>query len=638
MKKMINDHGSAATMKFVPSIRLSKLIGCLLMLATVLASGVVQAKRPFQPLASVERDHVRYEVAADGSYLETQETIIRIESASAIDSFGAQKVQYASSRMEVESIQAWTIQPDGEEIEVPQSAIQTKEESMSAGQTSFSDARSKVIIFPKVRVGSRLRYLVKIRCHEPAFPNQFVGAWRFPQEWPEEDFRLELDVPESLKLHFELRGAKGGSVRTQDGRSTYVFTYSRMSAQAPEPDSVDASDIDDRIDISSLADPIAYGRAYQARARPKAAVTPAIKSKAMEVTQSLSDTSAKVRALHHWVATNIRYISLSLGDGGWVPRTADSVLHNLYGDCKDHVVLLEALLDAVGIQSSPALINMGASYAMSRVGSGRPLNHVITYVPALDLYIDSTDRHSPFGVIPFEDMDKPVILTALDRMGRTPAMRSKDHLRHTKAQLAVRADGSIEGTSLTTMTGVPESESRTSRAAGLANPEETEVTGLLSRYNEPGTGTLTHSDPNDLEQPFSIRSSFSLDALTNVPGPSGLIIPVGLTSGLLRQIASERPLAERRFNYPCRARVVREQFSLRFAQNLRIMSIPKATSFSEGPIRYRSTYRRSGQTLDVDRELVTQFPSSVCTPDDYQRWKMFHAVLQQDIRAQVVYR
>lgn len=51
--------------------------------------------------------------------------------------------------------------------------------------------------------------------------------------------------------------------------------------------------------------------------------------------------------VHHWVATNIRYISLSLVDGGWVPRTADSVLHNLYGDCKDHVVLFvsQCLLD-----------------------------------------------------------------------------------------------------------------------------------------------------------------------------------------------------------------------------------------------------------------------------------------------------
>ena len=622
----------------VSNLSPSSVISAVLMFTLMLACSIVQAKRPFQPIAAFERDHSRFEVAADGSYLMTREVVIRIQSASAIDEFGAQKVSYASSRMEVESIQAWTIQPDGEQIEVPQSAIQTKEEAMSAGQTSFSDTRSKVIIFPKVRVGSRLRYLVKLRCHEPPFPGEFSSYWQFPKEWPEEDFRLELSLPESLKLHVDLRGVKSGPVQTQNGRSSYLFTYSRISAQPPESGSVDSSDFDDRIDVSTFADAIAYGRAYQVRARPKAAVTEAIKSKALEITKGLSDTRAKVRALHHWVASNIRYISVSLGDGGWVPRSADSVLQNLYGDCKDHVVLLEALLDAVGIQSSPALINMGSSYAMSPVGSGRSFNHVITYVPALDLYIDATDRHSPFGVLPFEDMDKPVVLTALDRMGRTPAMRSQDHLRHTKVKLEVRADGSIEGTSITTMTGVPESESRTARSEGLANPEEVEVKSLLDRFKETGTGTLTHPDPDDLEQPFSIRSSFKLDPLANVPGPAGLAIPVGLTPGALRSIANNRPLAGREFNYPCRARVVREQYSLRFAPNLLITSIPKAMSFSEGPIRYRSIYRRSGQTLDVDRELVTQFPSSVCTPNDHQRWKRFHAVLQQDLRAQVVYR
>jgi len=44
-----------------------------------------------------------------------------------------------------------------------------------------------------------------------------------------------------------------------------------------------------------------------------------------------------------------------------VPHDAQSILDNRYGDCKDHVVILEALLEAVGIDSSPALINSGPS-------------------------------------------------------------------------------------------------------------------------------------------------------------------------------------------------------------------------------------------------------------------------------------
>ena len=45
-----------------------------------------------------------------------------------------------------------------------------------------------------------------------------------------------------------------------------------------------------------------------------------------------------------------------------------------------------------------------------------PLNHV-TYVTSLDLYLDSTQRLAPFGVLPWSDLDKPTVLTRLDRLG-----------------------------------------------------------------------------------------------------------------------------------------------------------------------------------------------------------------------------
>ena len=77
----------------------------------------------------------------------------------------------------------------------------------------------------------------------------------------------------------------------------------------------------------------------------------------------------------------------SFSDGGLFVSSeaalaqAQAVLKNRYGDCKDHVVLLEALLAAVGIPSSAALVNSGNAYSMPAIGVVSPLNHVITYVP-----------------------------------------------------------------------------------------------------------------------------------------------------------------------------------------------------------------------------------------------------------------
>ena len=124
-----------------------------------------------------------------------------------------------------------------------------------------------------------------------------------------------------------------------------------------------------------------------------------------------------------------------------------------YGDCKDHVVLLEALLAAAGIDSVPALINLGSSYTLPKVGTFVSFNHVITYLPSLDLYVDSTAQFAPFGILPFEDTDKPVALTSLGRLGRTPRMRADLNVSRTKVSMVIHSDGTIEGTSMATMSG-----------------------------------------------------------------------------------------------------------------------------------------------------------------------------------------
>ena len=54
--------------------------------------------------------------------------------------------------------------------------------------------------------------------------------------------------------------------------------------------------------------------------------------------------------------------------------------------------------------------------------------------------------------------------------------------------------------------------------------------------------------------------------------------------------------------------------------------------------RYRTEYRRSGQTVTVSCELAAQVAGSVCGERDLGRWKTLFAKLQRDLRAQMVYR
>ena len=73
------------------------------------------------------------------------------------------------------------------------------------------------------------------------------------------------------------------------------------------------------------------------------------------------------------------------------------------------MALLEALLSAKNIASTAVLIDVRPRYTLPKIVSPNSFNHVITYIPSLAIYADSTSASSPFGVLPPEDHGKPVI-------------------------------------------------------------------------------------------------------------------------------------------------------------------------------------------------------------------------------------
>src|ERR1700730_1752638 len=144
--------------------------------------------------------------------------------------------------------------------------------------------------------------------------------------------------------------------------------------------------------VSTFPDYKSFAASSRDAAIDPTASDPAIRDLAHAVTRNDASARAKAATLYDWVRHNIRYVSLFLGQSPAVPHKAADILANRYGDCKDYVALYGALLAAVGIESEPALIGLGAVYVLPSVpGYGAAaINHVITWLPALRMYCDST--------------------------------------------------------------------------------------------------------------------------------------------------------------------------------------------------------------------------------------------------------
>lgn len=98
-----------------------------------------------------------------------------------------------------------------------------------------------------------------------------------------------------------------------------------------------------------------------AQAEPAARLTPAIAARAASLVRNQADP---IRALAAFVQ-RLRYVAVNVnpsGGGGFVPRDADAVLAQGFGDCKDKANLLRTLLRAE--ESSP-----GSSPSTRRIGN-----------------------------------------------------------------------------------------------------------------------------------------------------------------------------------------------------------------------------------------------------------------------------
>jgi hypothetical protein len=606
-------------------------------LLTLVPSSALAEQR-YEPPISLERQVDTFIVNADGSYREIYESTVRIETPQAIVSEGAQRVAYSGSRETIKSIEAWIIQPDGTKIIVPPESIRNQDEDTGGGSSEFSDTKYKVIIYPQVRVGSRL-YWKSESFVTPLFAGQFFQNYVLTQVLRLEHWEVEITLPAGKPLYIENRGVDGGLERRTADADHYRFTYERPTSVPPDEAAVSEDDYADLLRVSTLPDVLAVGTLYQANAASKAAVTGGVRALALKLTKGLAGEREKARALYDWVSRNIRYVAVTLGSGGYIPHSADEVLANEYGDCKDHAVLLEALLAAAGIDSVPVLINLGSSYTLPKVGSFALFNHVITYLPSLDLYVDSTAQFAPFGILPFGDTDKPVALTSLGRLGRTPPMRADLNVNRTKASMIIHSDGTVEGTSMATMAGTPEISSRSGRFSARGSPEDQVVKGFLSRFGETGTGSISTVDPEDIDKPYWIEGRFQLDPVANVPGRGAMRIPVGLAPGWFAGVAENKTtVSQHQHPWPCSSQTVSESYTIQFPSNVLITSVPDGVAYRDDQIDFQSTYRRVGRQVFVERTLVMQRRSQVCSAEDLEHWRAFHLKLQRDLRSQIFYR
>lgn len=587
---------------------------------------------------STEWSLTEIHVNRDWTVLQRMEVLNKVETDQGISLLGEQRITYNSAHEKVRVIRAYTLQPDGTKDLVTLDRIRTQDDQADAGNGIYSESKAKVIIFPNVRLGSKTYYLAESVIHTPDFPRQFTWTEYFSPHRKYGQAEVRFSHALNLNIQVDGKGMTGGRIHTaqksRTGSIQYSFRFAQSETNPVEPGMVSYADFAPQFSASSFQSYEEVAKAYQDRAHPKAQVTPEIAALAKKVVGSASNNEEKVRRLYAWVSRNIRYLGIYAGSGGYVPHSAPSILRTRYGDCKDHATLFEALLRSVEIESSQVLINSDASYQLPKLPSFAVFDHVITYVPSLNLFLDSTSRMTPMGLLPAGVVGKPGLVTSTGQVIVTPLDDIAMDRTATRTRMTLNQDGSITGYTTVEQRGYFELLSRSKVYSNQRKSEKEVVDGMLARFNESGKGTIKHPDPLDLGAQWDVEAEFSLDPVVNLPGVAALVMPIGLAQGKFQTLASTKANAMSKYPLICGSSKHEEVIEMTLPDSVHIARMPTGIQHKTAAISYESTYRTNGSAITLTRQFVANRGKSVCGNEDSLEWEQFTKVLQRDLRQQ----
>ena len=608
-----------------------------LLTLALLSSSVVMAQ-VIEPSFTIESAIHTYKINADATYELTEEVITRINTQQTANDSPDDQLPFDAGKESIKVIEAYTILPTGEHISVTKNNIHTRNAESSSRHSTINDDKVIDVIYPQVTAGSKTYIKTITKVHKATFKNQLSLLLSFA---PSSDYRyIEYDIefPKSLKLFVDSRDVKGGRIKDgKNGNQRYQYTYAHPFSLSAEPAQIDTVDFSPYIHFSTYENRLAFGREIEKALQSKANVSKEIQTMADKITEGITDDYQQAKALYNWVSKEIRYVGDFMGENDYAPHEASYVLHKRFGDCKDHNNLLITLLKAKNIQASSALIGIGDSFKLTTLGGSYPFDHIITYLPKWDLYADSTIGLAPFGQLSNVELDKPTVLTALNKIGHTKKFTAADEQIIDESSMQIQADGTIKGTTETHFKGTKEITARNTFSGFEGEEKQKIVTDHLARYRESGTGTYTPSDVYDLNKPFTVSGTFTLDPISNIPGNGAITIPIGLSKGAINYKGEVRPEETAEFPFRCQSAYFEENTQLTFPSNVKVSKIPVAVSYVANGINYQTHYTLKDNAVTVKRSLGIDRPSVVCGSKDLENWKVFHKVLKHDLRSQIIY-
>ncbi len=587
-------------------------------------------------------DSTRVDVQESGLSYVTMHRLYKVLNYKGAKSLSVIKIDYDPQSAWVEIQKAVIYKKDGTRREIdpgrvidypaPARAIYwgAREKMLEIGRLEPGDA-VEVFLFRKGFTYALLFGEEEDQRYIPPMKGHFYDIVEFWNSQPVRTKCYQVIIPKDKILQYEFyNGEIQSSVWLRDDKLHYTFTSKDMLPLKSEPGMVALSDVAPKLLLSTSPDWNAKSLWFYGVNEDYGSFlpTPEIQAKVNTILQDAETESDSISLLTHWVADEIRYSGISMGEGeGFTLHTGNMTFTDRCGVCKDKAGMLITMLRAAGFESYPAMTMAGSrieyipadqfNHCVTVVKRAGGMYELLdpTWVPFIRELWSSAEQQQNYLMGVPESADLAI----------TPLSPAGNHYIRIRGESELDREGTYTGSLVLTAEGQSDAAIRGMFTRSYRSSWQALVESELQKVAP--QAVLISCDFGDPYQymsgPFTLKISFKIPDYALVTDQEIIFQPL-IASGFLKRIMphlyTNTGLDDRKF--PFRDRCSRQvELDETIAVPVGYMAYPPAFSKNTpgSAASFDGSIRQNGNSVSVTEKAV--FGKRIYDPQDWPAYR-----------------